>query len=70
MSMVRNESKLKKGLSSLMGWVDERFPATETFEYHMSRYPAPKNFNFFYYFGVLATVVFVMQILIMLKFCW
>ena len=63
MSMVQNESKLKKGLSSLMGWVDERFPATETFEYHMSRYPAPKNFNFFYYFGVLATVVFVMQIL-------
>ena len=63
MSMVQNDSKLKKGLSSLMGWVDERFPATETFEYHMSRYPAPKNFNFFYYFGVLATVVFVMQIL-------
>ena len=63
MSMVQNESKLKKNLNSLMGWVDERFPATETFEYHMSRYPAPKNFNFFYYFGVLATVVFVMQIL-------
>ncbi len=63
MSMVQNESKLKKKLTSLMGWVDERFPATETFEYHMSRYPAPKNFNFFYYFGVLATVVFVMQIL-------
>ena len=63
MSMVKNDNKLKKGLSSLMGWVDERFPATETFEYHMSRYPAPKNFNFFYYFGVLATVVFVMQIL-------
>jgi len=63
MSMVQNESKLKKNLTSLMGWVDERFPATETFEYHMSRYPAPKNFNFFYYFGVLASVVFVMQIL-------
>ena len=63
MSMVQNESKLKKNLTGLMGWVDERFPATETFEYHMSRYPAPKNFNFFYYFGVLATVVFVMQIL-------
>ena len=63
MSMVQNESKLKKNLTNLMGWVDKRFPATETFEYHMSRYPAPKNFNFFYYFGVLATVVFVMQIL-------
>ena len=63
MSMVQNESKLKKSWTNLMGWVDERYPATETFEYHMSRYPAPKNFNFFYYFGVLASVVFVMQIL-------
>ena len=42
MSMVQNESKLKKNLTSLMGWVDERFPATETFEYHMSRYPHPR----------------------------
>jgi ubiquinol-cytochrome c reductase cytochrome b subunit len=29
-----------------MAWVDARFPLTETFEYHMSRYYAPKNFNF------------------------
>ena len=63
MSMVQNESKVKKSLSGFMSWIDDRFPATETFEYHMSRYPAPKNFNFFYYFGVLATVVFVLQIL-------
>ncbi len=63
MSMVQNESKLKKSWTNLMDWVDERYPATEFFEYHMSRYPAPKNFNFFYYFGVLASVVFVMQIL-------
>ena len=45
-----------------MGWLDARFPATETFEYHMSRYYAPKNFNFFYYFGILATVMLVLQI--------
>ena len=63
MSMVQNESKVKKSLAGFMSWIDDRFPATETFEYHMSRYPAPKNFNFFYYFGVLATVVFVLQIL-------
>ena len=63
MSMVQNERKVKKDSSGFMAWIDERFPASETFEYHMSRYPAPKNFNFFYYFGVLATVVFVMQIL-------
>ncbi len=45
-----------------MAWVDARFPATETFEYHMSRYYAPKNFNFLYYFGILATVVLVIQL--------
>ena len=63
MSMVQNESKVKKSAAGFMSWIDDRFPATETFEYHMSRYPAPKHFNFFYYFGVLATVVFVLQIL-------
>ena len=46
----------------LMGWVDERFPATETFEYHMSKYYAPKNFNFWYYFGVLAIFMLANQI--------
>ena len=45
-----------------MSWLDARFPATETFEYHMSRYYAPKNFNFFYYFGWLATFVLVNQL--------
>ncbi|MCZ6709129.1 MAG: cytochrome bc complex cytochrome b subunit [Gammaproteobacteria bacterium] len=46
-----------------MGWVDERFPATETFEYHMSKYYAPKNFNFWYLFGVISIVVLVLQLL-------
>jgi ubiquinol-cytochrome c reductase cytochrome b subunit len=46
-----------------MTWVDRRFPATETFEYHMSKYYAPKNFNFWYAFGVIALVVLVLQLL-------
>jgi len=46
----------------LMGWVDARFPATETYEYHMSKYYAPKNFNFWYFFGVLSMVVLVNQL--------
>ncbi|WP_209959025.1 MULTISPECIES: cytochrome b [unclassified Psychrobacter] len=45
-----------------MRWVDARFPATETYEYHMSKYYAPKNFNFWYFFGVLAMVVLVNQL--------
>ena len=48
--------------TTFMSWVDRRFPLTETFEYHMSKYYAPKNFNFWYYFGVIATVVLVLQL--------
>ena len=47
---------------SVMGWVDARFPATETYEYHMSKYYAPKNFNFWYFFGVLSMLVLVNQL--------
>ncbi|MGD8416127.1 MAG: cytochrome bc complex cytochrome b subunit [Pseudomonadales bacterium] len=54
---------MAKAWFSFMDWVDERFPLTETFEYHMSRYWAPKNFNFWYYFGVLSMVVLVIQLL-------
>lgn len=52
-----------KLMSNLMSWVDARFPATETYEYHMSKYYAPKNFNFWYFFGVLSMVVLVNQLL-------
>ncbi len=53
---------MNKLFQDLMGWVDARFPATETFEYHMSKYYAPKNFNFWYFFGVLSMVVLVNQL--------
>ncbi|GAA0412251.1 cytochrome bc complex cytochrome b subunit [Cocleimonas flava] len=46
----------------LLGWVDERFPLMETWKAHMSEYYAPKNFNAWYYFGVLAMLVLVIQI--------
>ena len=48
--------------SPLMSWIDARFPATKMFEEHLSKYYAPKNFNFFYFFGGLAIVVLVIQI--------
>lgn len=50
-------------MKKFMTWFDERFPATKTWEEHMSKYHAPKNFNFWYYFGSLALVVLVIQIL-------
>jgi len=48
--------------ASLMGWVDARFPATKMWEEHLSKYYAPKNFNFWYFFGSLAMLILVLQI--------
>jgi ubiquinol-cytochrome c reductase cytochrome b subunit len=46
----------------LMTWVDNRFPATQLYKEHLSEYYAPKNFNFWYFFGSLALLVLVIQI--------
>jgi ubiquinol-cytochrome c reductase cytochrome b subunit len=46
-----------------MGWIDQRFPATKVWNEHVAEYYAPKNFNFWYFFGSLAIVVLVLQIL-------
>ncbi len=49
-------------VTDTIAWIDERFPLTKTWETHVSKYYAPKNFNFWYYFGSLALVVLVIQI--------
>lgn len=46
----------------LLTWVDNRFPATKMYKEHMSEYYAPKNFNTWYFFGSLAMLVLVIQI--------
>jgi len=46
----------------LLGWVDQRFPLTKLWKSQVSEYYAPKNFNFWYYFGVLSLVVLVNQL--------
>jgi len=50
-------------IEALRGWVDQRFPLTAMWKEHIGEYYAPKNFNFWYYFGSLALLVLVMQIL-------
>jgi len=50
------------GTTGILGWIDHRFPLTATWEYHISKYYAPKNFNFWYFFGSLAMLVLVIQI--------
>lgn len=50
-------------MDKMLDWIEKRFPLIETFEYHMGKYYAPKNFNFWYYFGSVALAVFVVQII-------
>ncbi|MEX8500460.1 cytochrome bc complex cytochrome b subunit [Leptothrix ochracea] len=47
----------------MMTWVDNRFPATKLYKEHLSEYYAPKNFNFWYFFGSLAMLVLAIQII-------
>ena len=49
-------------MSKLMNWIDERLPVTAAVERHLTKYYAPKNFNFLYAFGVLAMLVLVNQL--------
>ena len=56
------EPKQVANSSGFMAWIDERFPLTETLKKHITEYYAPKNFNFWYYFGALALLVLVLQI--------
>ena len=49
-------------MNRLLQWVDARFPLVSLWEEHASRYYAPKNFNFWYYFGSIALVILVIQI--------
>lgn len=49
-------------MGALMQWIDDRFPATKLWKEHLSEYYAPKNFNFWYYFGSLALFILVIQI--------
>ena len=60
MAAVNPRPGLIQGISD---WVTERAPGLKpAYEKHMSAYYAPKNFNVWYYFGSLAMVVLVNQI--------
>ena len=43
-------------------WIDQRFPLTKVWNEHLAEYYTPRNFNFWYFFGSLAMLVLVMQI--------
>ncbi len=55
---------ITRGATTAWDWVNARAPGMmPVYRKHMSEYYAPKNFNVWYYFGVLAMVVLVNQIL-------
>jgi ubiquinol-cytochrome c reductase cytochrome b subunit len=58
--MQGEKKQMKNGL---LDWIDARFPLTSTIKAHLTEYFAPKNFNFWYFFGSLALLVLVIQVL-------
>ncbi|MDX2217805.1 MAG: cytochrome bc complex cytochrome b subunit [Burkholderiales bacterium] len=62
-SASKNHDNLPGGIvGKTIIWVDDRFPLLENWKTHLAEYYAPKNFNFWYYFGSLALLVLVLQI--------
>ena len=55
-------SDKKVETTGLLGWIDQRFPLTSNIKNHLTEYYAPKNFNFWYFFGSLAMLILVLQI--------
>ncbi|MDT8438173.1 MAG: cytochrome bc complex cytochrome b subunit [Wenzhouxiangellaceae bacterium] len=60
--MSKPASNLARGVESFGNWVDRRLPVSAFWKAHISEYYAPKNFNAMYYFGSLATLMLVLQI--------
>lgn len=50
-------------MSKIIAWIDERYPLTKFLKEHLSEYYAPKNFNFWYYFGVFSLVILANQLI-------
>ncbi len=49
-------------LTGVWNWVDQRLPVQRAWDTHMGKYYAPRNFNFWYFFGVLSLLVLVIQL--------
>ena len=51
---------MKGMLTGLLAWTDARFPLSKLWNEHLAKYYAPKNFNFWYFFGSLALLMLVL----------
>jgi ubiquinol-cytochrome c reductase cytochrome b subunit len=60
--MAKSADEMSGASNGFMGWVDKRLPVTEFWNAHLAKYYAPKNFNFWYYFGGFSMLVLALQI--------
>jgi ubiquinol-cytochrome c reductase cytochrome b subunit len=56
---MASHSEVRPGLR---GWINRRLPVDAFMRTQLTEYYAPKNFNFWYFFGSLALLVLVMQL--------
>ena len=59
-ALPQDAAPAKKGL---WGWINKRLPVDDFIAEQLTGYYAPKNFNIWYFFGSLALVVLVLQLL-------
>lgn len=52
-----------KRQGKFLAWINKRYPLTDFWRKHLSEYYAPRNFNFWYFFGSFSLLVFVSQII-------
>ena len=60
--MDKPQNAMQRGANAFMVWLNDRLPVTEFWNKHAAQYYAPKNFNFWYFFGSLALLVLVNQL--------
>ncbi len=47
----------------MLNWINDRYPLSWFWKRHLTEYYAPKNFNFWYYFGSFSLLVLLNQII-------
>ena len=59
---MSNSSEPKKYKNSFLNWIEFRLPIISYFQKEYGDYPMPKNCNYFWSFGALATITLVVMI--------
>lgn len=60
---MAGQENLNESGKGFGGWINARFPLKKLWNASAGEYPAPKNLNFWYFFGSLALLVLVIQLI-------